>query len=189
MIDSFITSKTRVKLMLKFFTNPRTRAYLRELAEEFGESTNAVRVELNRMSEAGLLESQNEGRTKLYQANTKHPLFPELRSIALKTLKLDSLVDDIVQRLGNVELAFVTGDYAKGIDSGLVDLMLVGDIDEGYLKNLVEKVETMTKRKIRYLVLSRDEYRRLKKRFEQDKVLVLWKGNTGKNTKEHRTDA
>jgi len=180
MIDSFITSKTRVKLMLKFFTNPRTRAYLRELAEEFGESTNAVRVELNRLSEAGLLESENEGRTKLYQANTRHPLFPELRSIALKTLKLDSLVDDIVQRLGNVELAFVTGDYAKGIDSGLVDLMLVGDIDESYLKNLVEKVEKMTKRKIRYLVLSRNEYQRLKERFEQDKVLVIWKGNNNK---------
>jgi DNA-binding TFAR19-related protein (PDSD5 family) len=189
MIDSFITSKTRVKLMLKFFTNPRTRAYLRELAEEFGESTNAVRVELNRMSEAGLLESENEGRTKLYQANTRHPLFPELRSIALKTLKLDSLVDDIIQRLGNVELAFVTGDYAKGIDSGLVDLMLVGDIDESYLKNLVEKVEKMTKRKIRYLVLSRDEYQRLKERFEQDKVLVLWKGNNGNKAKEQQTDA
>jgi hypothetical protein len=97
------------------------------------------------------------------------------------TLKLDSLVDDIVQRLGNVELAFVTGDYAKGIDSGLVDLMLVGDNDESYLKNLVEKVEKMTRRKIRYLVLSRDEYQRLKERFEQDKVLVLWKDNNKKN--------
>ncbi len=180
MIDSFITSKTRVKLMLKFFTNPDTRAYLRELAEEFGESTNAVRVELNRMSEAGLLESENEGRTKLYQANTKHPLFPELRSIALKTLRLDSLVDDIVQRLGNVELAFVTGDYARGIDSGLVDLMLVGDIDETYLKELVQKVEKMTRRKIRYLVLSKEEYDHLRARFGQDRVLVLWKGNNGK---------
>jgi hypothetical protein len=98
-------------------------------------------------------------------------------------------VDDIIQRLGNVELAFVTGDYAKGIDSGLVDLMLVGDIDESYLKNLVEKVETMTKRKIRYLVLSRDEYQRLKERFEQDKVLVIWKGDNDKKTKEQRTDA
>jgi len=189
MIDSFITSKTRIKLMLKFFTNPDTRAYLRELAEEFGESTNAVRVELNRMSEAGLLESENEGRTKLYQANTKHPLFPELRSIALKTLKLDSLVDDIIQRLGNVELAFVTGDYAKGIDSGLVDLMLVGDIDEAYLKELVQKVEKMTRRKIRYLVLSKEEYDHLRKRFGQDRVLVLWKGNNDNKTKEHQIDA
>jgi DNA-binding TFAR19-related protein (PDSD5 family) len=184
LIDSFITSKTRIRLMLKFFTNPDTRAYLRELAEEFGESTNAVRVELNRMSEAGLLESQNEGRTKLYQANTKHPLFPELRSIALKTMKIDSLVDNIVHRLGNVELAFVTGDYAKGIDSGLVDLMLVGDIDETYLKELVQKVEKMTRRKIRYLVLSKGEYDHLRERFGQDRVLVIWKGsNAEKNSR------
>ena len=54
MLDSLITSKTRVKL-LKFFMNPETRSYLRSLAEEFGESTNAVRVELNRLEKAGIL--------------------------------------------------------------------------------------------------------------------------------------
>ena len=62
MLESLITSKTRTKLLLKFFLNPGTSAYLRGLAEEFGESTNGVRVELNRLSEAGLLESADEGR-------------------------------------------------------------------------------------------------------------------------------
>ena len=50
MLDTLITSKTRIKLLMKFFMNPRTRAYLRELASEFGESTNSIRVELNRLS-------------------------------------------------------------------------------------------------------------------------------------------
>ncbi|MDD3425572.1 MAG: winged helix-turn-helix domain-containing protein, partial [Aminobacterium sp.] len=86
MIDSLITSKTRVKLLLKFFLNPENRSYLRELADEFGESTNSVRVELNRLTDAGLLESHDEGRTKLYKANTKHPLFSEIRAIVTKTL-------------------------------------------------------------------------------------------------------
>jgi len=53
-LDSLITSQTRVKLLLRFFLNPESRSYLRELAEEFGESTNSVRVELNRLTEAGL---------------------------------------------------------------------------------------------------------------------------------------
>jgi len=74
-LDSLITSQTRVKLLLKFFLNPESRSYLRELADEFGESTNSVRVELNRLSEAGLLTSAGEGRTKVYRANTNHPPF------------------------------------------------------------------------------------------------------------------
>ncbi|MDY0178946.1 MAG: ArsR family transcriptional regulator, partial [Synergistaceae bacterium] len=65
MLDSFVTSKTRIKLLLKFFINPDTTAYLRGLADEFGESTNAVRVELNRLSRAGILDSRAEGRTIL----------------------------------------------------------------------------------------------------------------------------
>ncbi|PIO48027.1 MAG: transcriptional regulator, partial [[Chlorobium] sp. 445] len=65
MLDSLVTSKTRIKLLLKFFLNQETRAYLRGLAEEFGESTNAVRVELNRLTEAGFLTTRDDGRTKL----------------------------------------------------------------------------------------------------------------------------
>jgi len=92
MLDSLITSKTRIKLLLKFFLNSETKAYLRGLAEELGESTNAVRVELNRLTKAGLLEICVDGRTKLYQANTKHTLFPELHSLVRKYLGIDQLV-------------------------------------------------------------------------------------------------
>ncbi|NLO56196.1 MAG: winged helix-turn-helix transcriptional regulator, partial [Thermovirga sp.] len=139
MLESFITSKTRIKLLLKFFINPDTTSYLRELADEFGESTNGVRVELNRLQKAGILESRSEGRTILYNANREHPLFPEIRRIVAKTVGLDRLVEQVVARLGNVELAFVTGDYAKGIDSGLIDLVLVGEVDEAYLAELAKK--------------------------------------------------
>ena len=60
MLETLVTSKTRAKLLLKFFLNPSTSAYLRGLADEFGESTNGVRVELNRLMEAGLLECADE---------------------------------------------------------------------------------------------------------------------------------
>ena len=66
MLDSLITSKTRLKLLIKFFMNPGTRAYLRELAKEFNESTNSIRVELNRLSDAKFLSSENAGRTIEY---------------------------------------------------------------------------------------------------------------------------
>jgi len=175
MLESFITSKTRVRLLLKFFLNPGTSAYLRGLADEFGESTNGVRVELNRLSEAGILESADEGRTKVYRANENHPLFPEIRRIVAKTVGLDRLVEQVVSRLGNVELALITGDYAKGIDSGLIDLVLVGDVDQSYLAELVKKAEAMIERKIRTLVLTAGEYKKLEEKFKKEKALVLWK--------------
>ncbi len=174
MLESFITSKTRVRLLLKFFLNPGTSAYLRGLADEFGESTNGVRVELNRLSEAGILESTDEGRTKVYRANENHPLFPEIRRIVAKTVGLDRLVEQVVSRLGNVELALITGDYAKGIDSGLIDLVLVGDVDQPYLAELVKKAESMIERKIRTLVLTKKEYEKLDDKFKKEKALLLW---------------
>ena len=179
MLESFITSKTRVKLLLKFFINPDTTAYLRGLADEFGESTNAVRVELNRLSRAGILESRAEGRTILYKANKMHPLFPEVQRIVAKTVGLDRLVEQVVSRLGSVELAFVTGDYARGVDSGLIDLVLVGEVDEIYLAELAKKAEKLIDRKIRTLVLARDEYQKLEEKFEKEKAILVWDNPKG----------
>lgn len=158
MLESLITSKTRIKLMLKFFLNPQSTAYLRGLAEELGESTNSVRVELNRFSEAGLIESEKNGRQIIYKANIKHTLFSDLHNLVIKYTGIDQLVETIISHLGDIECAFITGDYAKGIDSGLIDLVIVGDIDKGYLNLLVEKAESYIKRKIRTLILNKQEF-------------------------------
>ncbi len=177
MLDYLITSKTRVKLILKFFLNSETRAYLRSLAEEFGESTNAVRVELNRLTEAGLLEAKNEGRTKVYQANKKHSLFNDLHNIVKKYLGIDTLIDEILSKLGNVETALIIGDYACGIDSGIIDLVVVGDFDRNYLQQLVEKVEYLIKRKIRVLVLNKEEFISLSDKFKKENAIIVWHEN------------
>jgi hypothetical protein len=162
---------------MKFFLNSDVSAHLRGLADEFGESTNAVRVELNRLCAAGFLRSaptDGGGRKKSYSANRAHPLFPELQRIVRKVLGIDQLVDGVVERLGNVKLALITGDYAHGIDSGIIDLALVGDVDKQYLGALVEKVETLIARKVRALVLSPDEYERLLGTLRPEESLFLW---------------
>ncbi len=185
MLDSLITSKTRLKLLLKFFLNPGTSAYLRGLADEFGESTNSVRVELNRLSKAGFLEAaaeEGDGRTRLYRANERHPLFPELQKIVRKVTGIDQVVEQIVSRLGNVELAFITGDYARGVDSGLIDLVLVGEIDRAYLDSLVGKLEGIIRRKIRTLVLSADELEPLRSRLGTGRSLIVWNAGRRETT-------
>ena len=137
MLNTLITSKTRINLLLKFFLNPGTKAYLRELAAEFGESTNAIRVELNRLSDAKLIKSTNLGRKVIYRANNQHNLFRDIQSVVRKYVGLDHLVEDVVNRLGSVDAAYVVGDYARGIDSGLIDVVLVGTVDSDNLEKFV----------------------------------------------------
>ena len=174
MLDTLITSKTRVKLLLKFFSNKNATAYLRSLAAEFGESTNAVRHELNNLSNAGFLLSRENGRTIEYNANTSHPLYPELKSAVHKYLGIDKIVDNVVKKLGHVEMAFITGEYAKGRDSGIIDLVLVGQINDLNLKELIFKVEQVIKRKIRPFVLTMKEYNGLTEELKPDTALWLW---------------
>ncbi|MDZ4246483.1 MAG: ArsR family transcriptional regulator [Dehalococcoidia bacterium] len=153
-----IASKTRIKLLTRFFFNPGTQSYLRELAKEFHVSTNAVREELNQLTGAKLLTSQKAGRQVQYTANPDHPLFPELRSMVSKVMGIDQVIDGIVNRIGDLERAYLIGDYAEGKDSGIVDLLLVGDIDQYHLNDLSRKTERYISRKIRSLVLSSEEY-------------------------------
>ncbi|MCL6260546.1 winged helix-turn-helix domain-containing protein [Aquiflexum sp. TKW24L] len=153
MLDSLVTSKTRVKLLLKFFSHTNA-SYLRSLAKEFDESTNSVRVELNRLTDAGLLKAGDEGKTKVYRANDEHPFFQEIRNMVSKFLGLDQLLVQVVQRLGNVEKAYIVGDYAKGIDSGTIELVLIGrEIDLEYLDFLVNKTYEKVQRKIKVSVM------------------------------------
>ena len=113
MIETLISSKTRVKLLLKFFLNSHTTAYLRNLESEFGESSNAIRLELNKFEEAGMLQSVLNGNKKVFQANTSHPLFKELHNILLKYIGLDQIVETVIKNLGEVRRVYVTGEFAQ----------------------------------------------------------------------------
>ena len=175
MLKSIITSETRIKLLLRFFLNPKANGYLRQLASDFGESTNGIRVELNKLSDAKIITSTQSGRNKIYQANTGHPLFDDIRSIVLKSTGIDKVVSDIIKKLGEIELAFIRGDYAVGKDSGLIDLVIVGDnINSKELERVRTKTEGLIERKISILLLSKEEYIKLKENFEKEQIFKLF---------------
>ena len=158
MFDTLITNKTRIKLLIRFFLNAEQTAYLRGLEREFGNSSNAIRLELNRFEEAGLVTSEVAGNRKEYRVNTAYPLFDELQSMVLKYFGIDTIVDEVLGRLGELRAVYLTGDLAGGQDSTLVDIALVADkLDRAYLSNLVEKAEKQIKRKIRTLVVTPEQ--------------------------------
>jgi len=177
MLDTLITSKTRIKLLLKFFLNSNARSYLRGLESEFGESSNAIRLELNRFEDAGLLKAEMVGNKKMFRANTEHPLYEDIHNIILKYIGLDQVVEKVARKLGDVLWVFLTGDFARGRDSSIIDLIFVGDrIDKEYLIRLVEKAEALVRRKIRYLVYTVSEF---DGEYSADRIasdlLLLWK--------------
>ena len=174
MLDSIITSKTRVKLLMKFFLNPYTNSYLRELASEFGESTNGVRVELNRLTKAGLLLSKKSGRLVKYSSNKEHQLFDEITAIVQKFVGIDQVIDKLVLKLGDVKSAYIIGDYAKGIDSGIIDLLLVGNINKAELTRIVDNASFNINRKIRYLILTKKEVQKLSSELGMERALLIW---------------
>lgn len=175
MLEALITSKTRIKLLLKFFLNSNNTGYLRSLEPEFGESTNAIRQELNRFEEAGLLNAEKEGKKKVFKANTSHPLFPELNSLLIKYVGLDEIIERVVLQLGKLEKVYLVGKLAKGNDSDVIDLWFVGEkIDENYLKKLIQKAKKSIQRKLNYTILSHDllEVKLVEK--NNTELLLLW---------------
>jgi hypothetical protein len=172
LINTLITSKTRIKLLLKFFLNPDNSAHLRGLETEFGESSNAIRLELNRLEEADMLRSEVLGNRKLFKVNDQHPLYHEINSIVRKYFGLDVIVDWIANRLGNLKAVYLTGDIARGVDSELIDLVLIGEIDRVYLLELIQKAEQLIHRKVRYLVLSEKEFQSYEPK--NNNMLLMW---------------
>ena len=108
----------------------------------------------------------------MFTANDSHPLFQDIRNIVLKYVGIDKILETIVHRLGDLKKVYLSGDYANGIDSGVIDLILVGDIDKSYLINLVDKAEKLIHRKIRYLVYPTDQA--YQSNLEKEKHLLLW---------------
>lgn len=151
MLNNLVTSKTRVRLLVKFFTNVANNGHLRGLADEFNESTNSIRKELNNLSEAGYLNKVTVQNKINYKANTKHPLFTTLQNLVFHYLGLPKIIEMILERMGIVEQIYIVGDYAKGIDSGTIEVIIVGpQLNIEYLAQLEGKIEKEIERKVRF---------------------------------------
>jgi len=173
MLGTLVTSKTRIKLLVKFFLNSTTRSYLRDLETEFGESTNGIRVELNRFEEAGMLSSAFEGNKKIFRANTGHPLFADIHNILLKYTGIDQVIENVLNRLGGLQQAWLIGDFARGRDSKIIDLLLVGeDINLEALIGYIAKAEELIERKVRYLILNPEETKDIETQYPERLLLL-----------------
>lgn len=149
MLDSLITSKTRIRLLVKFFINVANTGYLRGLAIEMNENTNAIRKELNNLCKAGYIVRDASESKVMYRANTAHPLFASLQQLIRKHIGIDNIIAQTLERTGEVTRIFVLGDYAQGIDSNSIKIVIEGpDLNESYIQQFVPKIENEIHREV-----------------------------------------
>ncbi len=149
MLKNIITSKTRLRLLVKFFINVTNEGYLRGLATEMQESTNAIRKELNNLTEAGYLIRQESDQKITYRANQHNPFFSLLQQIVRKYVGLDTIVTMVLERMGPVRRVFIIGDYVKGLDSGQIEVVLEGqNLNQDYIIQLSHKIEKEIEKKV-----------------------------------------
>lgn len=156
MLNKIITSKTRLRLLIKFFISQANKGYLNGLAAEMGESTNSIRKELNHLHSAGYLSKIKKDNKVEYQVNSKHPLYETLRKVVLKHLGLEDIVEAVLEKMGSISQILLVGDYAEGKDSGNIEIFLIGNnLDMNYINQLEPKIEKIIDRKVSFYLSSK----------------------------------
>jgi hypothetical protein len=173
LLAPLITSKTRLKLLTRFFLIQGVDGYLQGLSKELNENTNSIRLELNRLEKAGLLASKTTGRRTFYSINTSHPLTSDLTSIVRKVSGIDTVIDRVVENLPGLKQVWICGDLARSIPSGSIDCILIGEeLNAAYIAGLSAKVYKLVGKKVNPQVMSKIKDEMV------SGCLLVWETNT-----------
>jgi hypothetical protein len=194
MVEQLFGSKTRVKLLQLFYSNPNRSFYVREITRQIDEQINSVRRELANLLSVGIIGSDTANNRLYYEVNQNYEHYDAFQSIfgggtvtkkATKTgaATKESPVDDL-RVLGKVDLALFTGQFTRDETSG-IDFLVVGDINARALEKYVAELEAKESKEIRYAVMSTENFKYRKqindrfitKVFEAKKQVVTDKEN------------
>jgi hypothetical protein len=198
MIEQLFGSKTRVKLLQLFYSNPNRSFYVREITRKIDEQINSVRRELANLLNVGIIVSDNTNNRLYYEVNQTYEFYDPLRIIfggasagtttttAPKSKKpAASSEEEKLKSLGNLELVVYTGQFTRDERSG-IDMLIVGDVNQNAMQKFVSNMEAQENKEIRYTVMSATEFnyrRQIKDRFittvlDSKKQVILDKNGT-----------
>jgi hypothetical protein len=180
MIEQLFGSKTRVKLLHLFYSNPNRSFYVREITRKIDEQINSVRRELANLLNIGIIVSDNTNNRLYYEVNQKYEYYDPLRIIFGNEGSTASLPeakdsqktgaasnDDKLKSLGKLDLFIYTGQFTRDELSG-IDLLIVGEVNQNALAKFVTDLEAQENKEIRYTVMPTSEFnyrRQIKDRF------------------------
>ncbi|MFZ6035890.1 MAG: winged helix-turn-helix domain-containing protein [Patescibacteria group bacterium] len=158
MLDQLFGSRTRVKLLRLFLTNPEIDYFVRELTRKVNERINSVRRELENLEVLGLVQSHQNGQKKFYRTNTNFVLYPELKNLILKSqMTLERSLAQSIKSIGQISYLVLTGVFT-GVPDGQTDILIVGKVNRTKLTRLVNRFHRDFDKKIRYTVMTRKEF-------------------------------
>ena len=171
-ISKIFKSKTRKEVFRLYFTNPESEYYLRELERILNIPVSMIRNELIHLEEDGIFLSRKRGNLTYYLLNKSYPLFDELKSIVSKTVGVQGLFKEILNKIKGIEVVFIYGSFAKQEENAKsdIDLFIVGKINESKLIREINKLEKVLKREINYSIFTRDE---LKKKMKEKDPFIM----------------
>lgn len=145
-----------IKLFLK---NPEKEYYFREIARKLNKEPSHYQKYLDDLVEDKILLDERRGNMRFFRLNKEHLLYEEIKSIISKTTGLENELKDLVDKLDNVECAFIFGSIAKGTENNNsdIDLMLIGNINQDALTTMISLVEGKIAREINYHIYSSQE--------------------------------
>jgi predicted nucleotidyltransferase len=159
MLKKLFGSKVRIKILKLFVFNPTKEYFTREIERFIKASFEPMRQELIQLESLGLLKSRVSGKQKYYSLNTAHTLYPEIKSMILKTVGLGNLLNAAIKERKDIILSFIYGSVAKNIENpeSDIDIFVVGNISSKNLQEVVSNIESDTKREINPTVYSPEE--------------------------------
>ncbi len=164
MVEQLFGSKTRVKLLQLFYSNPNRSFYVREITRKIDEQINSVRRELANLLSIGIISSDNTNNRLYYEVNQQYEYYEPLAAIfgggvmsAPAAPAADAQATSI-KSLGNVRLAFLTGQFTRDDASG-TDLFIVGDVNQTQLTKFVSELEQQEGKEIRFTLMQPQEFK------------------------------
>lgn len=164
MVEQLFGSKTRVKLLQLFYSNPNRSFYVREITRKIDEQINSVRRELANLLSIGIIKSDTTNNRLYYEVNQEFEFYQPLGAIfgggvlaAPTAPDVDSQAANI-KSLGNVELAILTGQFTRDEKSG-TDLLIVGDVNQTKLTKFMTELEQQEGKELRFTVMPPQEFR------------------------------
>ncbi len=176
MVEQLFGSKTRVKLLRLFYSNPNRSFFVREITRKIEEQINSVRRELANLLNVGIITSDTSNNKVYYEVNQKYEYYGPLQEIfgdtkprrkstktTVKTegepvtVETDEEKSDL-KALGNVEVACFLGQFTRDETSG-VDILIVGNVNHNAVSKYVTELEQQEGKDLRYTVFALDEFK------------------------------
>ncbi|MBD3279472.1 MAG: hypothetical protein GF390_02045 [Candidatus Pacebacteria bacterium] len=159
-LKDFMISRVRVKLMKLFFQDPQEMYYVRQMTRKIKEEINAVRRELDRMLDYGLLKSEERGNRLYYRLNSRYLYFQELQQMVAKSTGLGKRIRRARRKLGSLSFVMFSGKFIKNVDVNPeeVDVLVVGEVVLPELEKLIKTEQKKLGREINYAVFNDNEF-------------------------------